>query len=156
MGAPSLQSVRDAIVALSPDLERYLREQVGSQRTGSSKSTTASIRPTLPAPCRKSADRRLSVQRAGYWVVGTVGRMEVVKDQLNFARALVRPAAEPEARRRMRLVLVGDGALRPRVESILAEGGVRDLAWLPGERADVPALLRGLDCFVLPSLAEGV
>ena len=27
---------------------------------------------------------------------------------------------------------------------------------MPGERADVSALLRGLDCFVLPSLAEGV
>ena len=30
------------------------------------------------------------------------------------------------------------------------------LAWLPGERADVPDVMRGLDCFVLPSLAEGI
>jgi len=27
---------------------------------------------------------------------------------------------------------------------------------LPGELSDVPAALQGLDCFVLPSLAEGV
>jgi glycosyltransferase involved in cell wall biosynthesis len=27
---------------------------------------------------------------------------------------------------------------------------------LPGERDDVPDVMRGLDCFVLPSLAEGI
>ena len=27
---------------------------------------------------------------------------------------------------------------------------------MPGERNDVPDVLRGLDCFVLPSLAEGI
>jgi glycosyltransferase involved in cell wall biosynthesis len=56
----------------------------------------------------------------------------------------------------MRLVLVGDGALRPRAEAILEEAKMRDLVWLAGERADVAEVLRGLDCFVLPSLAEGV
>jgi glycosyltransferase involved in cell wall biosynthesis len=33
---------------------------------------------------------------------------------------------------------------------------LRDLAWLPGEREDVPALMQSFDCFALPSLAEGV
>jgi glycosyltransferase involved in cell wall biosynthesis len=27
--------------------------------------------------------------------------------------------------------------------------------WLPGSRADIPEILRALNCFVLPSLAEG-
>ena len=36
------------------------------------------------------------------------------------------------------------------------QAGVRDRAWFAGERADVPEIMRGLDCFVLPSLAEGV
>jgi len=39
---------------------------------------------------------------------------------------------------------------------VLDRAGLRDLAWLPGERADVADVLRGLDCFVLPSLAEGI
>jgi glycosyltransferase involved in cell wall biosynthesis len=51
---------------------------------------------------------------------------------------------------------MGDGALRQEAESVLAEAGVRELAWFAGERADVPQFMRGLDCFVLPSLAEGV
>jgi glycosyltransferase involved in cell wall biosynthesis len=33
---------------------------------------------------------------------------------------------------------------------------IADRAWFAGERADVPEIMRGLDCFVLPSLAEGV
>ena len=33
---------------------------------------------------------------------------------------------------------------------------MRDLAWLPGERDDVPALMQGFDVFALPSQAEGV
>ena len=31
-----------------------------------------------------------------------------------------------------------------------------DLAWFAGERGDVPDVMRGLDSFVLPSLAEGI
>ena len=39
---------------------------------------------------------------------------------------------------------------------MLDAAGLRDRAWLPGERDDIPEILRGLDCFVLPSLAEGI
>ncbi len=53
-------------------------------------------------------------------------------------------------------MLVGDGPLKADCEAVLAAAGVRELAWLPGERADVPALMRGLHAFALPSLAEGI
>ena len=64
--------------------------------------------------------------------------------------------AAPALRRTLRLVLVGDGPLRAQVAAVLHQAGVADLAWLPGERRDVPEVMRGLDCFVLPSLAEGI
>jgi glycosyltransferase involved in cell wall biosynthesis len=41
-------------------------------------------------------------------------------------------------------------------QSLFNEAGVAHLAWLPGERADVPDVMRGLDLFVLPSRAEGI
>lgn len=95
--------------------------------------------------------------RAGHWLVGTVGRMQTVKDQPTLARAFVRALEiAPELRDRLRLVMIGDGPLRSQCQQILAEAGVADLAWLPGERSDVPDVMRGLDCFVLPSLAEGI
>ncbi|NWG73193.1 MAG: TIGR03088 family PEP-CTERM/XrtA system glycosyltransferase [Rubrivivax sp.] len=94
---------------------------------------------------------------AHHWLVGTVGRMQTVKDQPTLARAFVRALElKPVLRERLRLVLVGDGPLKAECEAVLAAAGVRDLAWLPGERADVPAVMRGLHAFALPSLAEGI
>ena len=83
--------------------------------------------------------------------------MQEVKDQCTLARAFVAALRrEPGLRSRLRLVMVGEGPLRASARAILEDGGVADLAWLPGERDDVPRILRGLDCFVLPSLAEGI
>lgn len=90
------------------------------------------------------------------WLVGTVGRLQTVKNQPALARAFVGLLrSNPQAAARARLVLVGDGPLAAEVEDILQRAGVRDLAWLAGARSDVPAVLRMLDCFVLPSLTEG-
>jgi glycosyltransferase involved in cell wall biosynthesis len=90
-------------------------------------------------------------------VIGTVGRLESIKDPLNLVRGFIRALAlQPAAAQRLRLAIVGEGALRLEVEQLLADAGVRELAWLAGERAEVPQFMRGIDCFVLPSRAEGV
>ncbi len=93
----------------------------------------------------------------GTVVFGTVGRMQEVKDQANLARAFVRMiASRPELRSTVRLALVGDGPLKAAAAEILAAGGCAELAWLPGERADIAEVLRTFDVFVLPSLGEGI
>lgn len=145
-------------VALSPELEHYLRAHVGIAAGRIDQIyngvDTARFRPPVGG---KTAIPGCPFTAAEHWIVGTVGRLDAVKDQVTLADAFVRAIRRsPEARKRMRLVIVGDGSLRARVEATLVEGGVRDLAWLAGERSDVPAVLQGLDCFVLPSLAEGV
>lgn len=90
-------------------------------------------------------------------LIGTVGRMHGVKDQMTLVKAFLRLLdIRPRAREAARLVLVGEGPLREEALAALREAGVADLAWLPGERDDVPELLRGLDLFVLPSMAEGI
>lgn len=92
-----------------------------------------------------------------HWLVGTVGRMQTVKNQVLLARAFVRMLQlQPGLRQCARLVMAGDGPLRGQVQSILEQAQAADLAWLPGEISDVPAVMRSLHCFVLPSLAEGV
>jgi glycosyltransferase involved in cell wall biosynthesis len=82
--------------------------------------------------------------------------MKDVKDQVTLAKAFVVAARRHPAGARMRLVMAGSGPLLDRVDGVLAAAGLRHQAWLPGDRTDVPDFLRGLDCFVLPSLAEGV
>lgn len=53
-------------------------------------------------------------------------------------------------------LLVGDGELRPQIESEVDRLGLREHVRLLGQRADVPRLLAALDAFVLPSHAEGL
>jgi len=90
-------------------------------------------------------------------LVGTVGRMQAVKDQLNLVRAFIAALqARPGLRGRLRLVMAGDGPLRAQAAAELAAAGLAELAWLPGDRDDVALWMRGMDCFVLPSLAEGI
>jgi glycosyltransferase involved in cell wall biosynthesis len=92
----------------------------------------------------------------GPFVIGTVGRLQDVKDQacLIDAFALLR-AMLPEQRARLRLVLVGDGPLRERLAQRIAEAGLQDCAWLAGARSDVAPVMRSFSLFALSSIAEG-
>lgn len=94
---------------------------------------------------------------SGLLIVGTVGRLQAVKDQLTLvqafahARTLLGSAAAP-----LRLIIAGDGPLRGEVDAAIDAAGVREQVWLAGNRADVPDVMRALDLFVLPSRAEGI
>ena len=95
-------------------------------------------------------------QRGQHRVIGTVGRLEPIKNPLLLAAAFIRLVADcGGAGDDLRLLMVGDGPLAIAVRERLAAAGLSDRAWLPGTRADIPEILRALDCFVLPSLAEG-
>ena len=91
------------------------------------------------------------------WRVGWVGRMDPVKDPLTLARAFLRARQlSPTAAKRMRLVLVGDGEQREAIATLLDRPRVREHVGFGGERDDIADIMRGLDCFVLPSRAEGI
>jgi sugar transferase (PEP-CTERM/EpsH1 system associated) len=95
--------------------------------------------------------------RANSLVVGTIGRMQTVKNQLMLVHAYLHLIQrDREARERLRLVMVGDGPSRNTCLEILRASGAEALAWVPGERANIPELIRAFDLFVLPSLAEGI
>lgn len=145
-------------VALSQDLADYLQRRVGvcGARIAQIYNGVDSRR-FHPAAGGRAALAGSPFNVPGLFVVGTVGRMQTVKNQTLLARAFVRALAHrPALRTRLRLVMVGDGPLRAESQALLDAAGVADLAWLPGERADVPDVMRALDCFVLPSLAEGI
>jgi len=94
---------------------------------------------------------------AKHWLVGTVGRMQTVKDQTLLAHAFVLALqSAPELKAIARLVMVGEGPLKLQAQAILDAADLGHLVWLPGERQDVSDVMRGLHCFVLPSLAEGI
>src|SRR5687768_3813244 len=95
--------------------------------------------------------------REDTFVIGSVGRMADVKNYLGLIEAFLLLLKEmPTAHERLRLLIVGAGSTRQRCIEKVREAGVEELAWFPGERDDIPDLMRSMDLFVLPSLGEGI
>jgi sugar transferase (PEP-CTERM/EpsH1 system associated) len=146
-------------VALSRQLEHYLVQQVGIPSTRISRILNGvDTSRFAPSPGVRVPIPGCPFPRAetDTWIVGTVGRMEAVKDPLSLARAFVRALElAPTLATRLRLVIVGAGPLSQEVASYLDRAALKGRVWLAGERGDVAEVMRGLDCFVLPSRAEG-
>lgn len=145
-------------VALSKDLQDYLvrRVGIGSRRIVQVYNGVDTDRFRPPAAGAGGAVG-MPLGGPGQFVIGTVGRMQAVKNQTLLTRAFVRALAlAPDLKPRLRLALVGDGPLRADCQALLDAAGLSSLAWLPGEHDDVPVVMRGLDAFVLPSLGEGI
>jgi sugar transferase (PEP-CTERM/EpsH1 system associated) len=145
-------------IALSQDLGSYLHHKIGVPPSRIAQVYNG-VDSTLfhPAKEHRIAVPHPNFSGPGHFVIGTVVRMQAVKDPLTLARAFVRLLqAVPGGERRLRLVMIGDGPLREPARMLLAEAGVGEYAWLPGERNDVARIMRSFDLFVLPSLAEGI
>jgi sugar transferase (PEP-CTERM/EpsH1 system associated) len=145
-------------VALSKDLAQYLQTKVGVAKTKLVQIYNGvDVNRFYPTNGSPATIDGCPFAPNAHWIIGTVGRMQPVKDQTTLAMAFIRMLEiTPALRRVVRLVMVGDGPLRQKAIDVLQRAGVGDLAWLPGERQDVPSIMRGLHCFVLPSLAEGI
>jgi glycosyltransferase involved in cell wall biosynthesis len=89
-----------------------------------------------------------------WFVVGSVGRVETVKDYPTLVRAFAMARGRLGGGARLRVV--GDGSQRETVQRSMISEGVADIAEITGTRSDVPEMLRQFDVFVLPSLAEGI
>lgn len=146
-------------IPLSQDLERYLRDKIGVNGSHITQIyngvDTDRFKPDAAARLRLPADSGLA--NADYVIIGTVGRFQAVKDQMTLADAFIRLLDHyPDMQQTARLAMIGDGPLRESVMERLSTAGYAELAWLPGARNDVDALLPAFDLFVLPSLAEGI
>ncbi len=146
-------------VALSRDLENYLHQRVGipQQRIAQIYNgvDTQRYAPVADAATRAQLRAQLTPFEAEHIVLGTVGRMEEVKNHLYLAQAFAQAVRLP-GMEQARLMLVGDGAQRSIVKQFLHATGLLNKVWFAGSRDDIPALMRCMDVFVLPSLAEGI
>lgn len=86
-------------------------------------------------------------------VVGHIGRMAYQK---NHEYLLDIFANLSKSNDNARLLLVGDGELRPEIERKIDTLGLASRVLLLGNRSDVPALLQAMDILVLPSRFEGL
>ena len=149
----------DQYIPLSQDLEHYLCEKIGVDASRITQIyngvDTDKFKPAQgEKPCLPAAEGFADDKSV---VIGTVGRFQSVKDQMNLAEGFIQLLKNnPDLRKFVRLVMIGDGPLREPVLERLEDAGYTDLVWAPGPRNDVNALLPAMDLFVLPSLAEGI
>lgn len=142
----------DRFVAVSADLEGWLARDV---RIPARKLVTVrnGVDTTRFSDDMREVGRRTLGVAADASVVGTVGRLDPVKDHASLLCAFARLGGRyPDAL----LVVVGDGPCRAELEAIARQAGMSARVRFLGERSDVPALLAGMDVFVLPSIAEGI
>ena len=100
-----------------------------------------------PGPGDESLRREIGLPD-GSLVIGTVGRLDPIKDYPSLLRAFtVLRRDRPDSH----LVIVGEGAERSALEQLAGEG-----THFLGDRQDVPSLFRLFDVFVLPSINEGI
>jgi sugar transferase (PEP-CTERM/EpsH1 system associated) len=145
----------DRYVPVSSDLRRWLAEVVGipeakNQFIGNGVDTQRFRK--LGA----ATDPAEPWMDPGAFVIGTVGRLQDVKDHATLIDAFARLCElVPAERARLRLVIVGDGPLRGALADQIVKLGLRHCVWLAGARTDVAAAMRSFSLFVLSSIAEG-
>jgi len=148
----------DRYVAVSKDLQRYLVERVGIA-PGRIRQIYNGVDTERFCPLAGAARAALppGFAQDDAVVIGTVGRLQQVKDQATLLRAFAAARAQPSPwRDRLRLVVAGDGPLAADLHGLAGELGIAPATWFAGARDDVPAILQALDVFVLPSLNEGI
>lgn len=90
-------------------------------------------------------------------LIGTVGRMHGVKDQLTLVKAYILACQQSVLfAEKACLALIGDGPLRELAINLLEKHNLTGNVWLPGECHNIAQIMRGFDVFVLPSKAEGI
>jgi sugar transferase (PEP-CTERM/EpsH1 system associated) len=148
----------DRHVVVSRHLGRYLADRVGIDRARIEHICNG-VDTTRFVP-RGEAGRAPAPE--GFWnaasfVVGTVGRLQSVKDQaalLAAAARLLELRRELDAR--LRIVLVGAGPMEQELRARAAALRLDGRTWFAGAVQDVPSVLASFDVFVLSSLMEGI
>lgn len=89
----------------------------------------------------------------GDFIFGCTMRLDQQKNPLGLLRAF---AQVHRQHAHARLLIAGDGPMHAQIETAARELGVADALHLVGARNDLEHLYPMLDCFVLPSLFEGL
>lgn len=104
------------------------------------------------ADLRSRVRKELAIDEDAF-VIGHVGRFHPQKNHKFLIDIFAKVRALNE---KAVLLLVGDGDLRTEIEQQAVSLGVFESIIFAGVRSDVPNLLQAMDCFVFPSLYEGL
>lgn len=86
-------------------------------------------------------------------IILAVGRLHELKDYPNLLKAIniLKKTGAPT----FKLLIVGDGPLRPQIENLVLELSLEEDVILMGNRNDIPDMMSAADVFTLSSKTEG-
>lgn len=146
----------DRYVPVSADLSHWLKHTVGVPDA-----KNLLIHNGVDTDRFKPAPDRAAITQLTGWpqncfVIGTVGRIQDVKNHAALVDAFIRlRQLHPDKNDLLRLAIVGDGPLLPALKQKVQAAGIADLIWLPGARSDIAEIMQIFSVFTLPSIAEG-
>ncbi len=150
-----LASVSDAIVAISPAIERELRDDFRIGRApqyrvvplGFDLAAFAAVDEAMRVRSRRELNLAPDAD-----VVSTVGRLTAIKQHRLFLDAI---AAAARSRPTLVALIAGDGELRADLERHAAQIGIADRVRFLGWRRDLATIYAATDVFLLTSRNEG-
>lgn len=85
-------------------------------------------------------------------VLGTVGRMNIVKNQMYLLEIM---KELKQSHKNIKLIIIGTGALEEEIRKKIISEQLEKQVFLLGERRNVNQWLQAMDVFLMPSLHEG-
>jgi len=145
----------DIVIAVSEPLAAVLRHQVvhdpSRVRVITNGVDVAHLRP----PADRAALRKDLGLPSGAPVIGSIGRLEPVKNYQLALRAFARLLEGASDETSPLLVIAGDGSERPALEALAFTLDIAPRVRFLGWRADADRLYGAFDLFTLTSLSEG-
>ena len=148
----TLSPMVDRFVTVSDDLKRWLTRTVGISERKIVTIHNGVDTTGFSNQGRADSRRQLGLDNSAF-TIGTVGRLDPVKDHQSLLLAFAPIAQKNEF---ARLIVVGDGPTRQELESFAMSLGLARKVRFLGERHDVAFVLKAFDVFTLTSIAEGI
>jgi glycosyltransferase involved in cell wall biosynthesis len=139
------------VVTVSSELKEHLVAEGFSTNRVNVIYNGIDVGPLPDASARARVRQQIGVDDATV-VVGTVARLDPVKDLPTLVRGVARAAAE----RPMLLLVIGDGQERLRLEAAVRDAGIGTSVRFLGHRDDARDLLAGCDVYANSSISEGI
>ena len=139
------------LIALHSDMADDLRRRFSTDNVVVVRNGIDTEKFRNPKKTRNEVRQELGIPHDSF-VLGHIGRFVKVKNH-SFLLSVFEKIAEkkPDSR----LLLIGDGEDREKVEAEIKSKNLTDRVIILSNRSDIPELLSAMDCFILPSLFEG-
>lgn len=145
-----------AVVCVSESVRRSLLDTLRVPESAAGRVTVVTNGVPIPPPPteaqRRQVRARHGVGEDQVWIV-MAGRLTEAKNPACLLEAL---ALLPDLRPRLRVLIAGEGHLRPELEALVERHGLAPVVSLPGNRDDLGQIMAAADLLAMPSRWEGV